>query len=161
MAEVVAMDGSRTPDYTASPKNFRILYLMLTANPLTFGEWSSFDEDVYKFGLEASDGSSLYNFWEATGGRATVTMNGLLNSVKVIVRVPIKDIVVSGQGPDLVKVTVASQIGSTYTLIYSPDFQLWQSLSQMSGNGSDLVLTHSPGGADKIFYAVDKQTAQE
>lgn len=37
--------------------------------------------DAYNFGIAGDDGTQFYNFWEATGGRATLETDGLLESV--------------------------------------------------------------------------------
>ncbi len=150
MSEVVAMDGARTPGPTSSQKNFRILYLLLTANSLSLGEWSAADKDVYQFAFDGDNGSSLYNFWEATGGRASVTMDGLLDTELEGTPVAIESIAVTGEGPERVQVTVASLTGATYTLLYSPDLKVWHSLPGVPGDGNDLVLFHD--GA--MFYVV-------
>jgi len=83
MDEVIKIDGLRSPGPSESQKQFRILYVILADKPLTLGQWQSFDEDVSSFQLPADNGSSLYNFWEATRGLATLKMDELAESLKV------------------------------------------------------------------------------
>ena len=76
-AQIIATDGVRVPDYTASQKNFHALYVVVTKAPLSTARFASYDDDVQKFSLPGNDGNYLYNFWEATGGRATMDMGHL------------------------------------------------------------------------------------
>lgn len=73
-AQMIATDGARIPDYTASQKFFHALYVVVTKSPLTSTRFASYDDEVQKFSLPGDDGNYLYNFWEATGGRATMDM---------------------------------------------------------------------------------------
>lgn len=82
MDEIIAAEGRRSPGKSESQKSFRSLYLILTDKPLTNSEWVKVDEDAYKFALKGDDGSSLFNFWEGTGGRASMQMDGLMDVLK-------------------------------------------------------------------------------
>ena len=83
ISQVISTDGARTPDNLSSQRTFRALYLILTANPLTSGEWQSVDQDAQRFGLAGNDGTDgIYNFWEATGGRAFLQLDELQDLVK-------------------------------------------------------------------------------
>ncbi|MES2779199.1 MAG: T9SS type A sorting domain-containing protein [Bacteroidota bacterium] len=81
--KVVTEFGERTPTPLTSPKSFRVLVLVLTPAALTPTEWTMYDEQVEKFSRPASEGTTLYNFWEATGGRATLDMGNLQGSVGI------------------------------------------------------------------------------
>lgn len=75
--QIIQVHGLRTPGPAASQKEFRILYVIQTPEPLSEEEWESADMMVENFELDGPDGSTLFNFWEATGGRATIQMEGL------------------------------------------------------------------------------------
>ena len=134
MTEVVSMDGARVPGPATSQKNFRLLYLIVTAHPLSLGEWSALDEDVHQFALAGDDGTSSFNFWEATGGRATLTMDGLLD------RVIFDDFVVTEvtYTPGMAHVDVEGASGFTYTLQSSTNMTLWTDGETMVGNDSTI-----------------------
>jgi hypothetical protein len=75
---IVAQEGLRNPTPLTSQKNYRVLTVVLTPNPLTQGELDQYDTNVELFGRAGSDGDpTVLNFWEATGGRASLTMDGL------------------------------------------------------------------------------------
>ncbi len=82
-ASLVTELGTRIPSNTAAQKDFRALTVVLTDAPLTDDQWSLLDEQVELFSRTASDGSSLYNFWEATNGMGTLQMGDLDNTVSV------------------------------------------------------------------------------
>lgn len=125
MAQVVATDGARTPGPATSQKNFRVLYLIITPSPLTLGEWAEFDEDVYEFALPGDEGTSSYNFWEATGGRASLTMDGLLGSLNNQ-SVPGLTIARTGNNATL---TLLGQPGQSYTIESSINNGPWNPLT--------------------------------
>ncbi len=157
MAQVIATDGARVPAHTASQRDFRVLYLMLSSGPLTIEDWRSADKDVYDFALEGSDGSSSYNFWEATGGRASVTMDGLLGSLKVTAPLVVKNFTRDPAAVNPISLTVPSRVGYNYTLNYAPNLDgNWNPLTPVPGIGADLVLTHNPGTAPRMFYRVQE-----
>ena len=74
--------GERVPGPDKSQKSFRVLALMLTPKPLTTKEWDDFDKQIASFSFKGKDRSSLYNFWEATGGRASLEMGELSKEKK-------------------------------------------------------------------------------
>ena len=76
MNDVIAVDGARSPNYMSAPNAFRGITVILTDEPLMHWQWLSLDEDVYEFALAGDDGKTNYNFWEATGGRATLQLDG-------------------------------------------------------------------------------------
>ena len=157
MAQVIATDGARVPAHTTSQRDFRVLYLLLSSGPLSTEDWRSADKDVYDFALEGSDGSSSYNFWEATGGRASVTMDGLLGSQKATGPLVVKNFTRDPAAVNPVAVTVFSRVGYNYTLNYAPNLDgNWNPLTPVPGIGADLVLTHNPGTSPRMFYMVQE-----
>lgn len=80
--DIIAQWGPRIPDVTTSQKAFRALVLVLTPRPLAPSRLALYDDDVRAFSAAADDGTYLYNFWEATGGRATMQMDGLLGATR-------------------------------------------------------------------------------
>ncbi len=75
---IIAQEGLRLPTPATSQKDFRVLTVVMTPNPLTQDELDRFDTYVELFGKKGSDGNpDILNFFEATGGRATMTMDGL------------------------------------------------------------------------------------
>ncbi len=74
--------GIRLPLPADAQKDFRMLVVMLTPQPLTDAEWLNFNDQVFRFGIAGDDGEARnYNFWEATGGRATMKVDELSNSL--------------------------------------------------------------------------------
>ena len=77
-ADLVAQLGPRTPAVATSQKSFRGLVAIVTPAPVPQAVLDKMDTDVELFGLPRGDGDdSNYNFFEATGGRATLKLDGL------------------------------------------------------------------------------------
>ena len=76
---IVAEHGARVPDSSQSQKEFRAALILAVdpLNPARPSELDDLSEAVQAFTHAGEDDSSLFNFWEATGGRATLTMDGL------------------------------------------------------------------------------------
>jgi len=66
--------GQREPSFEDSQKDFKILAVVLTDHPLSEEEWTKVDDTVEWFSNPSDDGTYLYNFWEATRGIGTVTI---------------------------------------------------------------------------------------
>ena len=66
--------GQREPSFEDSQKDFKVLAIVLTDNPLSEEEWTKVDATVEWFSNPGDDGTYLYNFWEATRGIGTVTI---------------------------------------------------------------------------------------
>jgi hypothetical protein len=81
-ARIVSELGERQPSSLASRKDFRLLIVVLCGAPLTTAEWNGYDKDSEAFGKPGSDGSYLYNFWEATGGKGTMETGKLNGALK-------------------------------------------------------------------------------
>ncbi|WP_339784864.1 MAG: IPT/TIG domain-containing protein [Imperialibacter sp.] len=74
--------GVRKPDVSNSQKHFRALVLVMTPYPLTDAQWIRIDEQTVKFCATEDDGEPFINFWEATRGLATLSMDSLFSSIK-------------------------------------------------------------------------------
>ncbi|MBC6411248.1 MAG: hypothetical protein GDA42_12505 [Ekhidna sp.] len=74
--------GRRTPEPADSRKAFKMIVVVVTGTPLTEEQWEVVDTDAEWFGKPEADGSRLNNFWEATGGRATMETGNLDKSLK-------------------------------------------------------------------------------
>ena len=75
---IVAEHGARIPDYTRSQKSFRAAVVLLAdeqfpATPTILRELA----DAVRTFSHAGPSSRPFNFWEATGGRGTIKMDGL------------------------------------------------------------------------------------
>ncbi len=81
--DIIATQGERVPNVVASQKKFRILTVIVTDRPVNKSEWEIVNSDIEWFTKQDDDGNNdLFNFWEATGGRATIKMDGLKSSLK-------------------------------------------------------------------------------
>ena len=81
--DIVAEYGERFPNYQNSQKQFDILYVVLSDRSLNVTEWKHIDQSVYQFSHQgSSEPLDLYNFWEATGGRGSVVMDGAIAAIK-------------------------------------------------------------------------------
>ena len=67
-SSLVELLGSRIPSHIDSQKRFELLVVVLTKESLSNEQWDIVDSHAEWFSREESDGTSLYNFWEATGG---------------------------------------------------------------------------------------------
>ena len=81
IGELVATNQPRNPSVATSQKDFRTLTVILTDTALSATRGENLSEDVRLFSLNGSDGSSLYNFWEATGGLGTMQMDDIQGSL--------------------------------------------------------------------------------
>jgi ABC-type sugar transport system ATPase subunit len=85
--QIIAEHGARVPAWPDAPRNFRALFVVASAFPLTDRELARWSEEVRRFTMPARDGSSRApNFFEATGGRATLVMDGLENALRSVPR---------------------------------------------------------------------------
>lgn len=66
--------GERFPSSADSQKNFKLLVVVITDSPLTDDEWDKVDATAEWFSKKEDDGTSLYNFWEATNGMGSITI---------------------------------------------------------------------------------------
>jgi hypothetical protein len=78
MDDLIEQHGERSPAWPDTQREFRALYIVVSAEPLTDEDRARVSEDVRLFSLEGPNGlEGRHNFWEATGGRATLHMSGL------------------------------------------------------------------------------------
>ena len=66
--------GKRNPGYENSQKEFKLLIVVLTDESLSEDEWNIVDNTAEWFSKKEDDGTYLYNFWEATGGVASISI---------------------------------------------------------------------------------------
>ncbi len=75
--------GERSPSSATAQKTFKILTIVLTPTDLSSSQWQTVEDSVKWLTQTSDDGSSTYfNFWEATGGRATMDGALLKNHLK-------------------------------------------------------------------------------
>jgi hypothetical protein len=81
--DIIKKLGPRIPSYKDSQKEFRIITVLLTKKDPTEKEWSSLKEQLAWLTHKGTDNiATSFNFWEATGGRASLVSDGLLNLKK-------------------------------------------------------------------------------
>ncbi len=88
--DIIAEHGARIPDVSQSQKNFRgaVILLVDEDHPTTLEVLETLSDDVSWFshagdvGRTDEQGRLRYNFYEATGGRGTITMDGLSESLR-------------------------------------------------------------------------------
>jgi len=66
--------GERVPPIGSSQKDFKLLVVVITDTPLSDDEWNKVDATAEWFSKKEDDGTSLYNFWEATNGVGSITI---------------------------------------------------------------------------------------
>ena len=82
-ASLIELLGKRVPDCTNSQKEFKALFVVLSKQPLTSDEWTSYESGIGWFCQTSDDGiKGLYNFWEATRGVGAIDPSGLSFSLK-------------------------------------------------------------------------------
>ena len=79
--DIIAEHGSRVPDHTQAQKDFRAAVILLISerHPATRARLERLSGDVTWFSHVGKDesGPPVTNFYEATGGRGTITMDDL------------------------------------------------------------------------------------
>ena len=80
--ELIGKLGDRFPSYENSQKEFRALTVVITPEKMTDGEIKEVHEQVTWFSNPGDAGASHYNFYEATGNRATIKMDELNKALK-------------------------------------------------------------------------------
>lgn len=88
--EIIAEFGPRVPGPEASQREFRAAVILLTDpdHPATASQLEELSQTVSDFSLNGDDGSSRYNYFEATGGRASMAMGELSKTRKSVVGLP-------------------------------------------------------------------------
>ncbi len=155
MDDIVASAGARSPNKNNSQKQFDVLYVVLTDSPLSESDWSYHDAAVAQFGNPANDSFSSYNFYEATGGRATLVMDNLggaydpeMKEVKLAI-----DKASTGN----VEVSAFTDKNAEYVLQYSSNLINWTEAVREQGSGGRKPFAHRPSGAEKMFYRLVKE----
>lgn len=83
MDDFIADYGVRVPDYQSSQKDFRALVVVVTDKPVSGDHWSLIQSDILKQEKQGEVNDPYQsNFWEATGGRATLTLSGINEFLK-------------------------------------------------------------------------------
>lgn len=78
MDDFIKKYGKRKPDYKDSQKDFRALVVVVTDQPVSEEHWALIKEDMLKQEKQgAVNDKRQTNFWEATGGRATLSLSGI------------------------------------------------------------------------------------
>ncbi|NRB37998.1 MAG: hypothetical protein HRU20_05960 [Pseudomonadales bacterium] len=82
--EVIStLGGPRQPAYGQAQNSFRVLTVLLYSDAAELALVDQLDDDIRLFSLPGSDGSStLYNFYEATKGRASLNAGSLEGTLK-------------------------------------------------------------------------------
>ena len=77
--DIIAEHGERLSDWTSSQKDFRAAVILLTDedHPATSEIKQQMSEHVTAFSFQGDDESRSFNYYEATGGRSTISMGDL------------------------------------------------------------------------------------
>ena len=167
---IVAEHGARIPNSRQSQKDFRAAFILLidSKRPAQQGTLDDLSAEVQEFTHAGPDDDYSFNFWEATGGRATLTMDGLsayrrsgraskpVVSYRIVEPVANQDghigCVPMGDATEVGKWMVApSDKGKRITLLEHP------SVSQRVSRAGRIELPTKPGlGFDLIESEVEK-----
>lgn len=95
---IVEEYGVRVPGYEQSQKSFRgaVILIVDDENPQTDAVLAELAEDVRRFAHPRADDHDDVNFWEATGGRATITLGDLSGARRPESLVPQRPAATSG-----------------------------------------------------------------
>ena len=99
---VIEEHGARTPSWLDSQKSFRAATMLIVDDPAQSRNIArELSEALRTFSVPGPDGDDdSYNFWEATGGRATLTTDGLASESVPRLRQPFTDHpIVPGETP--------------------------------------------------------------
>ena len=81
--DIISKFGVRKPDYISAQKDFRCLVIVVTNNPVDDRRWIFIEDDMKRMQTAGPSGyRSSINFYEATGGRGTITFDGLKSLMK-------------------------------------------------------------------------------
>ena len=83
--DIIAQHGPRVPDVSQSQKDFRAAVILLVNDnrPVSRKTLERLSDDVSWLSYAGNDEAEQYNFYEATGGRATIAMDSLSQFQKV------------------------------------------------------------------------------
>ena len=84
IADIITEHGARVPDVSHAQKDFRAAVILLVDEnrPVTRERLGRLSADVSWFSHPGEDKVRQYNFYEATGGKGTITMDGLSQFLK-------------------------------------------------------------------------------
>ncbi len=152
---VVSTDGARAPDVSTSQKSFRIIHVILSTNALSNSRWVDYDSEVYNFSLAGDDGQSLYNFWEATGGRATVVMGDLESDLR---QPTIQTVSAPTSTNGTAQILFTARDRVQYICDRSTDLTTWTTIeTSISTNGSVNVVDLDATNYPSAFYRLRLQ----
>jgi len=76
--DIAARYGWRSPAYPEAQSLFRGIVVVISPRQLSTDEWSEISTEVHEFSAPRADSNPhLYNFWEATLGKASIKMDGV------------------------------------------------------------------------------------
>jgi hypothetical protein len=76
--DIIEKYGERIPNWTESQKDFRGLVVVLSDKKVSDNDWKTIKSDILIQEKASDDGDiQKANFWEATGGRATIKLSGI------------------------------------------------------------------------------------
>jgi hypothetical protein len=79
--KIVGLLGPRVPSCADAQKSYKVLVVVLTASGISATNQKVIDDMLERQSRASSDGTTSYNFWEATGGRGTLSFD-LSQSIK-------------------------------------------------------------------------------
>ncbi len=82
--DIIAQHGPRIPDHTQAQRDLRVAAILLINEDHPLHKWQleKVSGFIARFSHVGTDEFDEYNFYEATGGRATITMGGLSQSLE-------------------------------------------------------------------------------
>ena len=89
--DIVALDGPRVPAWNKSQRHFRAAVVLLSDDdhPATLAQIRALSANVVQFSRRGSDDlEGFHNYYEATRGLGSITMDGLLAARKAATRAP-------------------------------------------------------------------------
>lgn len=158
MDDIVRIDGARTPGIAESQKEFNGIVVVITDEALTSERWAAFDEDAYWFSLAGDDGvSSRYNFYEATEGRASLQLDGLLAAAGASSALALPVLIIKEmRGDGIARMEFTSESGRIYQLQRSLDLHVWGTiLADIPGiDGVTEISDPTAVDLDYAFYRI-------
>ena len=132
-----ALGGARQPNVSTSQKDFRSLVIVVTGSPLTQAQWDQAHAESVWWGTNADDGTSLYNFWEATQGAATMQTGGLLSTLPVTMTTftarP------EGKQAVLAWATATETNNDFFAVEHATDATNWTEIGRVDGTGTSQI----------------------
>lgn len=80
--DLIATHGPRVPGFPETPREFRGAYVVVSSTPLNAAARNVIDEDLADLARPGPrELRSHFNFWEATGGRGRLILDGLADAL--------------------------------------------------------------------------------